>query len=185
MTSSYRPLKGRFLVSEPFMSDANFQRTVVLLVEHNVEGSLGFVLNRQLNVSLPEMVGELPIPGAKVFLGGPVENTTLHYVHRRADLPESRSVAEGVYWSGNYELLQEWARLGTLDPSEILFFVGYSGWGPGQLDSELDRKSWIVAPENGALVFDNEPDNLWRSVLHSLGDRFRIISNYPSDPSLN
>lgn len=169
------------------MADANFQRTVVLLVEHNDEGSLGFVLNRRLDVTLGEMMHDLAMPGAQVFLGGPVENTTLHYVHRRDDLIGAQEITEGVFWSGDFLSLQRWIQEGSLAPEDILFFVGYSGWGPGQLQAELDRKSWIVAPATEELVFRPDPDgqDLWRDVLQSLGDRYRIISNYPIDPRLN
>ena len=187
MTSSYRPARGRFLVSEPFMADANFQRTVVLLVEHNDEGSLGFVLNRTMEASLGELVPGLDVPGVPVLLGGPVENTTLHYIHRFSDLDGAREVVPGVYWSGDFEQLKVWSRQGILTPENIIFVVGYSGWGAGQLDAELDRKSWIVAPASETLVFgasQNEQD-LWRDVLQTLGERYKIISNYPTDPRLN
>ena len=82
LSSSYKPAPGRFLISEPFMYDQNFQRTVVLLVEHGDTGSLGFVMNRQLKTNINEIVEELPIMGNPVFMGGPVEQSTLHYVHR-------------------------------------------------------------------------------------------------------
>jgi len=185
ITSPYKPAAGRFLISEPFMSDENFQRTVVLLVEHNEQGSLGFVLNRPLSVPISEVVADLPMAHATVCLGGPVEQNTLHYLHRRGDLTGARRVAEGLYWSGDFEELKGWARQGRIHPDDILFFVGYSGWGAGQLARELERKSWIIAPENGNLIFDTDPETLWRELLQSLGTKYKILSNYPTDPSLN
>lgn len=185
ITSSYKPAAGRFLVSEPFMEDQNFQRTVVLLVEHNQEGSLGFVLNRRLQVRVGDVVPDLQALDAPVFLGGPVEQTTLHYLHRIADLPGARPVGEGVYWSGSFEALQSLAQQGAIDPADIRFFVGYSGWGGGQLDGELVRKAWIVTPAHGGLVFQDDQEDLWRQALQSLGGKYNIIANYPVDPKLN
>jgi putative transcriptional regulator len=185
ITSSYLPAAGRFLVSEPFMEDQNFQRTVVLLVEHSKEGSLGFVLNRRLQVRLGEVGPDLRGLDVPVFLGGPVEQTTLHYVHRLPDLPGARPVCEGVYWSGNFEVLQTKAEQGEIDPADILFFVGYSGWSPGQLDGELVRKSWIVTPEQPEMIFGTNREDLWRQALQNLGGKYKVISNYPVDPKLN
>lgn len=186
MTSAHRPAPGRFLISEPFMADENFQRTVVLLVEHGAQGSLGFVLNRQLEASLEEVVHGLPPFDANVFLGGPVEQDTLHFVHRRGDLiAESREVLDGLWWGGDFEQIQELIHAGHLQGEEILFFVGYSGWSSGQLDQELRRKSWIVAPENPDFIFRREQDNLWQDILKSMGPRYQVISNYPIDPRLN
>ena len=99
LTSSFKPNAGRFLISEPFMHDSNFQRSVVFLVEHSDRGSLGFVMNRQLKVRIDEVVDEMPRIDAPVFIGGPVEQSTLHYVHRLGDdLPGSRTIYRDVYW---------------------------------------------------------------------------------------
>ncbi|MCI4667343.1 MAG: YqgE/AlgH family protein [Bacteroidia bacterium] len=185
ITSAYKPLPGRFLISEPFMMDSNFQRSVVLLVEHNKEGSLGFVLNRSLNKQVHELVDGFPTSRAEVFVGGPVEQDTLHYVHMDAQLKGSRPVVENMYWSGDFMEIREKLMLGTLRDENILFFVGYSGWGPGQLERELSEKSWIVAPHNIDFVFGNEQEQLWQKVLRSMGKKFHVLSNYPTDPSLN
>ncbi len=185
ITSAYKPAAGRFLVSEPFMMDRNFQRTVVLLVEHNEEGSLGFILNRQIEQGLHELVEGFPQSQAQVFLGGPVEQNTLHYVHKDESLEGSRLVTEGVFWSGDFRQVQEKLLLGNLNVADILFFVGYAGWGPGQLEGEILEKSWIVAPENPAFIFNPNNEKLWKEVLRSMGKKFQVISNYPTDPSLN
>ncbi|RMG70201.1 MAG: YqgE/AlgH family protein [Bacteroidetes bacterium] len=185
VTSSYLPQAGRFLISEPFMQDENFQRTVVLLVEHGEQGSLGFVLNRRLQVRIGEVVEDLLGADLPVFLGGPVEPNTLHFVHTFGELPGARPVYEGLFWGGDFESLKQLARAGHLQEENILFFIGYSGWSPGQLDGELKRKSWIIAPENMDFVFEYDPPKLWRDLLQSLGEKYRILSNYPQDPRLN
>ena len=187
MTSPYKPAPGRFLISEPFMEDQNFRRTVVFLVEHNEGGSLGFVINRQLKLKVHEVVEQMPRFEAPVFMGGPVEQNTLHYLHRYGDLlPGSQEVCEGVYWGGDFDILQDLIAQARVTEDSVLFFVGYSGWGPKQLEGELEQKAWIVAPAKEELIFQAEYDDLWRQVLRSMGDpKYQVISNYPVDPSLN
>ena len=185
-TSTFKPEAGRFLISEPFMEDLNFQRTVVYLVEHNDKGSLGFVLNRKLDIRINQLLEDLPEFEAPVFMGGPVEQNTLHYIHRLGEeLEGSQQLGEGIYWGGDFEDLKERIKLRRIFPSDILFFVGYSGWGENQLVNELDANSWIVAPGNKRFIFGNTRDNLWREILKSMGPKYQIISNYPTDPSLN
>ncbi|MEM6807321.1 MAG: YqgE/AlgH family protein [Bacteroidota bacterium] len=168
------------------MHDTNFQRSVVLLVEHNEQGSLGFVMNRRLKVQINEVVEGIPDFEAPVFIGGPVEQSTLHFVHKLGDrLDGSHQVSKGLYWAGDFDKLREMILKGEVSSDEILFFVGYSGWGPGQLDTELDRKSWIIAPENAEFVFQNDYSDLWRQVLQEMGDKYKVISNYPVDPRMN
>lgn len=185
LTSSYKPAPGRFLISEPFMHDYNFKRSVVLLVEHSSHGSMGFVMNRQLNVAISEVVDGMPSLESPVFMGGPVEQSTLHFVHRLEDLPGAKPVCHGVYWGGDFDDLKRQISLGHVDSSDVLFFVGYSGWGPGQLEQELERKSWIIAPEAPFFVFQPDYSDMWRQVLQSMGTKYRVISNYPVDPRMN
>lgn len=184
LTSSYRPDAGRFLISEPFMRDSNFQRTVVLLVEHGANGSLGFVVNRRLRVEIGEIVSSLKGCPYPVFLGGPVEQNTLHFVHKFGGLRGARSVAGDLYWGGDFEELKGYIQAEKVQSHTIRFFIGYSGWAPRQLEGELDQKSWIVAPSNTDFVFD-EDENLWRSILRRMGGKFEVIANYPVDPTLN
>ena len=186
LTSSYRPLPGRFLISEPFMHDENFQRTVVLLVEHGDQGSLGFVLNRRLKFNIDEVVEEMPSIDAPVYLGGPVEQNSLHFVHKLgSQLEGSRHIVDDVFWGGDFQSLKEKISLGKLSLDDIVFFIGYSGWGPGQLEQELEKKSWIIAPEDHSFVFEKGGKEMWRKILKNMGAKYKIISNYPVDPSLN
>ncbi|WNJ20759.1 YqgE/AlgH family protein [Pontibacter sp. G13] len=187
ITSSFRPKAGRFLISEPFSADTNFQRTVVLLVEHGTEGSLGFVLNRQIQSRLHELVSGMDNMDPPVFMGGPVEQNSLHYIHQLGDLPGAREIVPGLYWSGDFESLKERVQHGRVKEEDILFFVGYSGWAPGQLDQELSRKYWIIAPEGSHPLFGDPAANedMWRTILQQMGTKYKIISNYPVDPRLN
>ena len=168
------------------MGDPNFQRTVIFLTEHNDQGSLGFVMNRQITAGVHELIENLPPFDASVLMGGPVEQNTLHYIHRLGErIPNSQAITDGVFWSGDFDVLSNLIKSNAIDHDDIIFFVGYSGWGPGQLDDELESKSWIVAPENPELVFTDEYDDLWQQILGNMGGKYRVLSNYPIDPQNN
>ncbi|MDX1907526.1 MAG: YqgE/AlgH family protein [Bacteroidia bacterium] len=167
------------------MRDVNFQRTVVLLTEHTETSSVGFVLNRRLKVNIGDIVSDMRSLDVPVFLGGPVSQNSLHFVHRLDSLPGCEMIYEGLYWGGSFKAIKELAKEGALQGEDIRFFVGYAGWGQGQLRQELEDKAWIVAPENTAAIFQTDHGQLWRQVLKNLGGKFQVISNYPVDPQLN
>lgn len=179
--------KGDLLISEPFMGDPNFERTVVLLCEHNEEGSFGFIINRPTTLSLAEATdNQLTGHDTPLFLGGPVEQDTLHFIHRMKDQIEgAQQVLDNVYWAGNYEQLKILLSSGNVSPEDIRFFIGYSGWGAGQLQSELEAGAWIAARVPGNRLFDTDPDQLWRQILNDMGGKYKLMSNYPTDPRLN
>lgn len=180
------PEKGRLLISEPFLPDPNFERTVVLLCEHNEEGSFGFVLNKPSILKINEVMEELAALDNLVFVGGPVQQDTLHFIHRNATLENAVEIVDNIYWGGAFENLMLLLETRQTDPNDIRFFLGYSGWGPGQLEAELDQDSWIVCDYvTDELLFDTSPDVMWRKALENMGGRFSVYSNYPVDPRLN
>lgn len=183
--NKYEPAKGRFLVSEPFMDDPNFRRTVVILAEHNEEGSVGYVLTQKLKLKINQIFEGVPEFDAPVYLGGPVGHNTLHFIHRAPlIITGGEEIAPGLFWGGNFDRVKELLSFNLISASDILFFIGYSGWGKGQLNEEIERKSWIIAPENPILVFNPHPEHFWRDVLKSM-DEYKHFSNYPIDPNLN
>lgn len=180
-----KPEKGRLLISEPFLNDPNFERTVVLLCEHNQDGSFGFVLNKQSIVKMNDVLSDLAVD-REAFIGGPVQQDTIHYLHRIAQLPEAIPIVDSIYWGGDFESLQSGLDIGTIQETDVRFFLGYSGWGAGQLEEEIKGDSWIVCDYiNSELLFDTTPDQMWRQALSNMGGRFTIYSNYPIDPNLN
>lgn len=185
--TSYAPAAGRLLFSEPFMPDNNFKRSVVLLCAHNGEGSVGFILNRKLNIRLDEVVDTTSILEIPLFLGGPVENNTLHYVHMDPDLADSaQEIGRGLYWGGDFEILKEKLDNNILDLDKYRFFLGYSGWGKGQLDTEMEAKSWIVTPFSKKMIFNHEDDDsLWQHALQRMGGGYKVLANSPESPILN
>jgi putative transcriptional regulator len=180
------PAKGRLLISEPYLPDPNFERTVVLLCEHNEEGSFGFVLNRQSEASVADVVEQLAKVEGFAFIGGPVQQDTLHFLHRSPAIPDGTEVFENVFWGGDFEKLSFLVDTGQLPADQVRYFLGYSGWSPGQLEEELEANSWIVTDKvDEALIFETAPEDMWKRVLSGMGGRFSVMSNYPLDPRLN
>ncbi len=181
-----KPERGRLLISEPFLPDPNFERTVVLLCEHNEDGSFGFVLNKPSILKVSEVMEDLATLDSVVYVGGPVQQDTLHFIHRNATLENAVEIVTGIQWGGAFENLMLLLETHQIDQKDIRFFLGYSGWGPGQLDAELDQDSWIVCDYvTDQLLFDTEPETMWRKALENMGGRFSMYSNYPVDPRLN
>src|SRR3954469_14533373 len=139
------PGPGILLIADPFLKDPNFMRTVIFLCEHQNEGSFGFVLNRPYEYTLDELVSGAEGMKLPVFSGGPVQMDTIHFLHQYPDLiPGGFEVINGVYWGGDFETAIELIKDGKIDTDHIRFYVGYSGWGEGQLNDELQEKTWLT-----------------------------------------
>jgi putative transcriptional regulator len=181
------PEKGDLLISEPFLPDPNFERTVILLCEHNEEDSFGFVLNKPSLLKFNDVISSFRAFNEALFVGGPVQQDTLHFVHRAGDLIEGgEPLGNGLFWGGNIEQLMELINKEGINPNDFRFFLGYSGWSSGQLLDEINQKSWIVHKSATCdQVFDSRPEDLWREVLRNMGGRYKMFSNYPVDPRLN
>lgn len=180
------PAPGVLLIADPTLKDPNFRRRVVLLCEHNDEGSLGLVLNRQTDVTLNELVEDLAEYERSVYLGGPVQPNMLNVLHRHGEIvEESQEVVEGVNWGGGVEAIQQLLAAGHGDADDVRFFLGYAGWAPGQLDDEIEQGGWILTHAPGDLLFELEPDQLWRALLRRMGGEYAIMANYPEDPRMN
>jgi putative transcriptional regulator len=180
------PGKGRILVSEPYLPDPNFERTIILLCEHNDEGSFGFIMNKPSLAKLSDVMQDLKDIDSPVFIGGPVQQDTLHYIHRLSNLEESIEVMDGIYWGGNFDQLVSLIETKQVASSDIKFFLGYSGWSAGQIEEELKEDSWIVSDKvNEELLFDIKAEAMWQYALKRMGGRFSVYSNYPQDPRLN
>ena len=130
---------GSILIAEPFMVDPNFKRSVVAVCDYTEEeGTVGFVLNKPLGLQINELITDFPSFDADVYFGGPVQTDSIHYVHNVGDLLDnSTKVIDGVWWGGDFEKLKFLIRSDMVQPHNIRFFVGYSGWSPGQLEEEM------------------------------------------------
>ena len=181
---TYNIQKGDLLVAEPFMKDPNFKRTVTLMCEHNEEGSLGLILTRPSIFRVNEMLSDFPAFQGDVYYGGPVGMDRLNFIHSYGDLIEGAFPIKGnLYWNGNYEQLKELVREKKIMPHNIRFFVGYAGWGAGQLQEEMQDDSWIICRDYPEIFKMSE--YMWQEVLEKMGGKNKLISQLPEDPNLN
>ncbi|RYY39652.1 MAG: YqgE/AlgH family protein [Chitinophagaceae bacterium] len=180
------PDSGVLLIADPFLKDPNFMRTVVLLTEHREDGAIGFVINRQYENTLDELLPEIEGHKLPVYYGGPVQMNTVHFLHRYPELiPGGVEVVKGVFWGGDFEAVVALINSGAADPTMIRFFIGYSGWSGGQLQGELDEKTWLTVEATRRLIFHEQAEEIWRDSLRHLGGDYEMMMNFPIDPQLN
>lgn len=177
---------GQVLLAQPFMLDPHFKRASVLLCEHNDQGSLGFIMNKPIDMEVDRLIGDFPEFSSPVFYGGPVATDTLHYVHNVGDLLEdSVKVCQGVYWGGDFEKLKFLIESKLIRSDDIRFFVGYSGWSEGQLAEEMEYGSWVIADMHANYLFKNSAKQLWNRIMKNKGDTFSVIAELPENISPN
>lgn len=180
------PASGILLIADPFLKDPNFLRTVVLLCEHNTGGSFGFVLNRIYENTLDELIPELEGHKLPVYYGGPVQLNTIHLLHQLPEkVPGGQEVLKGIYWGGDFDVVVSMIRNNDPDVKKIRFFLGYSGWSEGQLNDEMNEKTWLTVKANSRLVFHSEYTEIWKEALKHLGGDYEMMVNFPIDPQLN
>jgi putative transcriptional regulator len=177
-------LTGKLLIASPALIDPNFHRTVVAIAEHGEDGALGLVLNRPTETMVADAVPELEQLldcDERLYLGGPVRPEAAILVAEVESEGEALPVADGIG-----------VVRGDLEPDELQrvagrarVFAGHAGWGPGQLESELEREDWIVATARGQDLLGDEPDGLWSAALERLGGSYALVARMPLDPSLN
>ena len=185
--SKKNPIPGNLPLSEPFLQDENFVRSVIMVCEHNSEGSFGFVLNKPSILQMYELIEDLQFIESKVFIGGPVQQDTLHFIYFGDKIVEgSVQIGEKLWWGGDFSSLIEKIRSNELPLQSVRFFLGYTGWGPDQLVEELEQNTWIIYEEELELSdLENSGEDFWKNLLINMGGEFRVIANYPLDPRLN
>jgi len=182
------PQKGNILISEPFLCDQYFERSVVLLVEHSgAHGTMGLVLNKpvkeKLNDFFPELKNLEPIP---LFRGGPVSANKLYFIHKLGDIiPGALPVRDGLYFDGDFDVVKSYLQNGHTAKGTIKFFLGYSGWEHDQLQQEIDQNSWLVGKLDESGVFKEEGEIYWKKSLQALGAKYRSWANFPKRPIMN
>ncbi len=169
------------------MEDPTFKKAVILICDHQHDGSFGFIINKKLDLKLNDLLADFPEIDLPVYYGGPVDNeTTLHFLHTKGDLIEdSVEIINGVYWGGNFEQLRFLVDTKLIGPDDIRFYLGYSGWDPGQIKDELKVKSWIVDEAFPNYVYARQPEKLWQEVLQRKGDQYAILSEVPEQILMN
>lgn len=179
--------KGQLLIAEPsIIGDLSFNRSVILLADHNEEGSVGFILNKPLEYTINDLLPE--INGSFIiYNGGPVEQDNLYFIHTIPELiPNSIEISNGIFWGGDFELTKNLINDGKINKEEIRFFLGYTGWGSNQLEDELQANSWIITANNyQASILSKSSKQFWKEKIIELGGEYIIWSNAPENPILN
>ena len=180
------PEKGRILISEPFLPDTFFNRSIVYLTDHNPKGSVGFILNKKLEIKLSDAVTGFEGWDEYLNMGGPVSPDTLHYLHDLGHIvPGSIKVEGNIYWGGDIDSIRNLIRTGSVKPGQIRFFLGYSGWTAGQLERELKENSWVTAKVNPEAIMQSRETDSWKRVLRSLKNKYRVWADFPESPDMN
>lgn len=179
--------KGSFLLASPDIDAGLYFRGVILLCEHGSTGSFGLLINKPLDVEIPEDIinlKEIPNPRVQVRTGGPLQPNQMMLLHTKPlDEDQALEVCSGVYLGGNLQFLQD-AIADSTGPAVRLCF-GFCGWGPGQLQKELLSDLWFLQPATASAVFDTPPEQLWRTTLRQMGGKYATLSMIPDDLSLN
>jgi putative transcriptional regulator len=181
------PQKGSLLVAEPsIIGDMSFNRSVILLSHHTETGSVGFILNKSLDLTLDELVPSVKIK-FDLYNGGPVEQDNLYFIHKVPDLiPGSIEISNGIYWGGSFDAIIELINNKVINESEIKFFLGYSGWDAEQLQVELESDAWLVAEDvNYSQILVAKDAVFWKNEIQKIGGDYLIWQNAPENPSYN
>ncbi|HQX04946.1 MAG TPA: YqgE/AlgH family protein [Flavobacterium sp.] len=179
--------KGHLLIAEPsILGDLSFNRSVILLADHNTEGSVGFILNKPLDYSVNDLVPEVDATFT-IYNGGPVEQDNLYFIHNIPELiPNSVEISNGIFWGGDFEKTRDLINNGSINKDNIRFFLGYTGWDANQLESEMNANSWILI-ENSYKnnILKKSSSDFWKEQIMELGGEYLIWSNAPENPMLN
>jgi putative transcriptional regulator len=186
MADTEQFLKGQLLLDSGQLRGSCFQRTVVLICQHDAEGAFGLVLNRPSGSKVGEMiVADLPdlLKGSPLHLGGPVQPSALSFLLTDAFIPDA-NVIPNLTLGHTLDSLMEIGD--SFSPTrKIKMFAGYAGWSPGQLEDEVKRNAWLAHPASLELVFETAPEQLWQSILSQKGWKYKLLSQMPEDLSLN
>ncbi len=186
-TNHVVPSRGKVLISEPFLCDQTFGRSVVLLVDHSEDGTMGLVLNKPTPLLLNDILQEFNCSeNIPIYKGGPLSTDTLFYLHTFEHISDSLPISKGLYLNGDFDAIKEYLTLGNPIKGKIRFFLGYSGWDHEQLRQEIEENTWLVGKMNiDSLLDEKSSSNLWKSALGNLGSKYEIWSRFPQIPTLN
>lgn len=185
-SNNVMPEKGKILISEPFLHDATFGRSVVLVIDHTEEGSMGLIINKKIPLVLNDVIKEFKYTDEiPLYKGGPIGTDTLFYLHTLKDIPGALFVSDGLYMNGDFEAIKRYVLQGNPIEGKIRFFLGYSGWECKQLKREIKENIWIVSAEENTYLMNRDTKDMWKEALRKLGSKYEAWSRFPLIPSLN
>ena len=180
------PEKGKILISEPFLPDTFFNRTIVYLTDHSSEGSVGFIINKRLDIRVCDAIEGFDELKDYLSMGGPVGPDTLHYIHTLGDhIPNSVHIDKNIFWGGDIATVKTLISMKRINETQIRFFLGYSGWSPGQLERELKENSWVIARIRPDIIMTKRGNDTWKQVLRGLNNKYRIWADFPESTDMN
>lgn len=180
------PSRGKILISEPFLRDNMFGRSVILLVDHTNDGSMGLVMNKQAPIMLNEVIKEFKyLDDIPLFRGGPLNTDTLFYTHTLSDIKGALPICKGLYLNGDFDAVKRYILQGNPIEGHIRFFLGYSGWDYKQLMGEIKENTWIVGKCDIPTLMNNKVKGMWKKSMEMLGSKYETWSRFPQVPSLN
>ncbi|HQE35281.1 MAG TPA: YqgE/AlgH family protein [Flavobacterium alvei] len=174
-------------MAEPsIIGDLSFNRSVILLADHDKKGSVGFIINKPLKYTINDLVPDIKA-NFKIYNGGPVEQDNLYFIHNVPDLiPNSIEISNGIYWGGEYETTKELINNGQINKNNIRFFLGYTGWDEDQLEAEMAESSWIITKNNYEnKIIGKSASHFWKKQIMELGGEYLIWANAPENPTSN
>ena len=187
-----QPVRGSLLVAKPTVGDFIFKRSVIAIVDPDEgDGAMGIITNHLAGYFLCDLLPDVPtVEEVPVFLGGPMGPEMLFYMHTLGPelIPHAIDMGGGLWFGGDFEAIKDYLVMGKPVHNQIKFILGYSGWGKGQIASELERHDWAVLTDStmrDLLMSDMEEESIWRSAVERFGDRYKLWLNMPSDPSCN
>ena len=186
-TNHIVPARGKVLISEPFLCDHMFGRSVILLVDHTQDGTMGLVMNKPLPLFLNDLLSEIDCrEDIPIYKGGPISTDTLFYLHTLENIADSLPIANGFYLNGDFAAIKQFMAEGNSIKGKIRFFLGYSGWESGQLKQEIEENTWLVDKADIPSLMDEKArKNLWKDALGKLGGKYEMCSRFPQIPTLN
>ncbi len=174
---------GSVMIAKPFWEDENYKRAVILLLEHDKNGSAGLILNKPSTLSIHDALPELNILYPLHF-GGPSEIKTVSYIHNNINVPDAIHIGNELFWGGDYDALVEMVSSRKFDIKYVKFCAGFVHWTPGQLEEELQDDKWWMDEINPQELFSTPADDLWAYKLISSGHLYGLLNNIP-DPAFN
>lgn len=185
-TNHVAPRQGSILIAEPFLAGSYFNRSIILLASFNESGAVGFILNKKVDFPVEDIFIDFPDFDSEIHIGGPVGTDSVYFIHTLGNaIPESMHIFDNLYWGGDFEVLKTQIKLGLVSSSQVRFFLGYSGWEPGQLEEEIKENSWLVTniPQDELMTINE--NTMWADTVRSMGGKYKMWENFPENPSLN
>lgn len=180
------PDKGRVLISEPFLRDTTFGRSVILLVDHGTEGTMGIIMNKRSTLIVNDVVKEFKyLNDIPLFKGGPIGMDTLFYLHTLPNIEGSLSIGNGIFLNGDFNEIKQYVLQGNPLEGNIRFFIGYSGWETEQLQQEIEENTWIIGQADTASLMTSPAKDLWKTSMEQQGKQYKTWARFPKVPSLN